>query len=441
MRCIQRFRTRTIALIGINLTLWVAAGLVLPRLLQEPSRRASSGQQPGFETAFQSVAGLNQMDGDRSSSETNLKYGISQALYDAWRYENQQPYQSIAAIDRDEVRAIYQHYWQRGNCNQYAAPLDIACLDSVLSFGIEYTRGFLTDLPVDPQSAALEVARRRESFRYQVAGGRYTDMRGGQHLLTEGVRRDRALAELAESYPADRQTELSRDLRRWLGGGESAAPSGEQSGDSSTPAIDRPNLRTSPSDSPRTPDEIYAQAKPFTVEVWIESSGIPAPAAGIVLTADGLILTNQHVVNQSDFKFVRLADGRDVTGTIVNADPSLDLALIQLEGVKGLPVAEFAPASTHVNLGDTVYAIGSPSGNHWQMTTAQIIQVQSDCGLANVRCLRTPEGFLKPGNSGGPLLDSFGQVIGVNRAIQQRTGEGVSIPVEVIQQYVEGRGA
>jgi S1-C subfamily serine protease len=74
------------------------------------------------------------------------------------------------------------------------------------------------------------------------------------------------------------------------------------------------------------------------------------------------------------------------------------------------------------------------------MTTAQIIQVQSDCGLANVRCIRTPQGFLKPGNSGGPLLDAFGQVIGVNRAIQQRTGEGVSIPVEVIQRYVAGSG-
>jgi hypothetical protein len=439
MRCIQRFRTRTIALLGINLTLWVAAGLVLPRLFQEPSRRASPGQQPGFETAFQSVAELSQTDGDRSSSETNLKYGISQALYDAWRYENQQPYQSIAAIDRVEVRAIYQHYWHRGNCNQYAPPLDIACLDSVLSFGVEYTKGFLTDLPADPQSAALEVARRRESFRYQAGGGPYTDMTGGQHLLTEGVQRDRALAELAESYSPSQQTELSGHLRRWLGGGEPSAPFGDQP--ESAPAIERPSLRSSPSDTPRTPDEIYAQAKPFTVEVWIESSGIPAPAAGIVLTADGLILTNQHVVSQSDFKFVRLADGQDVAGTIVDVNPGLDLALIQLEGVKGLPVAAFAPASSHVNLGDTVYAIGSPAGNHWQMTTAQIIQVQSDCGLANVRCIRTPEGFLKPGNSGGPLLDSFGQVIGVNRAIQQRTGEGVSIPVEVIQQYVEGSGA
>ena len=443
MRRIRRFRTRRIALLGMNLALWVATALVLLRLFQEMgsgsrSTQLNSTQQASFEEAFQSVTELGRDAAYLPMPLGGAEYGISQAIYDAWRYEQRQPPQEVEQISLDEVQTIYQHYWNRGNCAQFAPPLDIACLDSVISFGVEHGKSFLTNLPTEPQVAALEVARRREEFRYRTMGN-YAFVGGGQQFLTEGIKRDRALASLAESYSPSQQSDFSFDLRRWLGfePPQPSEPPQPAPDVENSPRSRRVFPETSSATTPLTSDEIYTQSKPFTVEVWIETNGIPAPATGIILTSDGLILTNQHVVKDSVFNFVRLADGRDYSGRIVDVDPGLDLALIQLEGASNLPVAEFAQTSSHVKQGDTVYAIGSPTGTHWQMTTAEIIQVQSDCGLMDVRCIRTPQGFLKPGNSGGPLLDSFGQVIGVNRAIQQRTGEGVSIPVEVIQAYVE----
>jgi hypothetical protein len=451
-RSVQRSNFQKVALLGMRLALWVSVSFVFSRLLQSTIFGGRT-QLGGFEQAFQTVVELGStVPGYVPSPVGRAVYGIPQHIYDGWRIEQRQPPQPIDAISLDEARAIYQKYWNGGNCDRYSAPLDMACLDSVIGFGIEQGSSFLVNLPSDAQTAALEVVRRREEFRHQVFGN-YAYVGNGQQLLMEGIKRDQALAGLVQSYPFSEQTELSTNLRRWLGfnspkPNESIPNQPSTSPDlspnlspnlSPTPAIEPPRLPTTTATASLSADEIYTQAKPFTVEVWIETNGIPAPAAGIILSSDGLVLTNQHVVGDSVFQFVRLADGRDLSGTIVDINPSLDLALIQLDQANHLPVATFAQTSSHLKLGDTVYAIGSPTGTHWQMTTAELIQVQSDCGLINVSCLRTPKGFLKPGNSGGPLLDSFGQVVGVNRAIQQRTGEGVSIPVEVIQEYVEQR--
>jgi S1-C subfamily serine protease len=136
-----------------------------------------------------------------------------------------------------------------------------------------------------------------------------------------------------------------------------------------------------------------------------------------------------------------LADGRKFTGRVTSIDPELDLALIQLDRASGLPTAPFAQNSSQLKVGDMVYAIGSPLGESWKMTTAQVIELNSTCanGASPLRCIRTPKDFLHPGNSGGPLIDNQGDVIGVNRAVQQSTGEGVSIPVETIQHFLDNR--
>lgn len=92
-------------------------------------------------------------------------------------------------------------------------------------------------------------------------------------------------------------------------------------------------------------------------------------------------------------------------------------------------------------MGDKVYAIGSPHGKSWTLSTATVIELNSTCanGTSPLRCIRTPSGFLYPGNSGGPLINASGEVIGVNRAVQQSTGEGVSIPIETVQQFLAQR--
>ena len=175
----------------------------------------------------------------------------------------------------------------------------------------------------------------------------------------------------------------------------------------------------------------------FTVEVWIQTNAGAAPASGIIIREDGLILTNHHVI-ANGLLYVKLKDGRQFQGRTIASDQSLDLALVQLDGAANLPVAPLAQ-SANVKVGDTVKAIGSPMGSHWKQTEASVIAVNSICGLKALagKCIRTPSGFLYPGNSGGPLLNDQGEVIGVNRAIQESSGEGVSIPIEVFRQQFQ----
>ncbi len=172
----------------------------------------------------------------------------------------------------------------------------------------------------------------------------------------------------------------------------------------------------------------------FTAEIWIQTNAGAAPASGIIVREDGLILTNHHVI-ANGLLYVKLKDGRQFQGQTIASDHSLDLALVQLDGAANLPVAPLAQSS-NVKVGDTVKAIGSPMGSHWKHTEASVIATDSDCGLQalNGRCIRTPSDFLYPGNSGGPLLNDRGEVIGVNRAIQESSGEGVSVPIEVFYQ-------
>lgn len=420
--------------LGFKFLPWIAVGFLLPKVFQSMVAPEAPAKQTSFEQAVQSLSNLESPPGGTSPPHLAIanqpQYGISQGVYDGWRYRQRVPPQDVGNISPEEVRAIYQEYWQEGDCGQYAAPLDMVCLDSMLGFGVEQGKRFLMDLPRDPQAAALEVTQKRQEFRQQLSDD-YARVPSGQQFLRAGMERDRALAELVQSYSASQQSAFSFDLRRWLGF-DHDSPTQQPSPSDPQRTATQPYAPT----APLTSDQIYAQAKPYTVEVWITTNAIQAPAAGIILSSDGLILTNYHVIKESSFDFVRDANGKDYDGSIIEVDPNLDLALIQLEGASNLPTARLATESSHIQVGETVYALGSPNGSHWKMTEAPVIQLQSDCGIVGLACIRTPQGFLNPGNSGGPLLDSTGQVVGINRAIQQRTGEGVSIPVETVQQFI-----
>ena len=162
------------------------------------------------------------------------------------------------------------------------------------------------------------------------------------------------------------------------------------------------------------------------------------------MSADGLILTNAHVVERNSNPTIHIRNQandqqseQQYPGQTIAVDRQLDLALVQASGASNLTVAPLAQTTAQVKTGDTVYAIGSPEGEHWKITTTQVLAVQSPCGLPSLKCIRSPKGFLEPGNSGGPLLDQSGTVIGINRALQESTGEGVSIPVEAVQDFLE----
>ena len=174
------------------------------------------------------------------------------------------------------------------------------------------------------------------------------------------------------------------------------------------------------------------------------SPGLPGPdqgpehfeqgtGSGFILTADGELLTNAHVIEGADTVTVTLKDGRTFTGEVIGADPVTDVAVIKIEA-DNLPVA---PLGTSVNLspGQWAIAIGNPLGLD-NTVTAGIIsaldRTSTEVGIADkrVQFIQT-DAAINPGNSGGPLLNAQGEVIGMNTAIRANAqGLGFAIPIE-----------
>ena len=166
----------------------------------------------------------------------------------------------------------------------------------------------------------------------------------------------------------------------------------------------------------------------------IPSTGV---GSGIVLTSNGYILTNRHVVQGSQSLTVELADGRQFTATVVKISSDQDLALIKIDA-SGLTAAVIGDASK-LQVGETAVAIGSPLGTFTESVTRGIISATGRTITVQDEATGQPEtltGLLQtdaainPGNSGGPLLDASGAVIGINTAVStQAEGLGFAIPI------------
>jgi serine protease Do len=155
--------------------------------------------------------------------------------------------------------------------------------------------------------------------------------------------------------------------------------------------------------------------------------------SGFIVSADGLILTNAHVVKDAKEVTVRLADRREYAAKVLGSDPATDIAVLRVDA-QGLPTVRLGdPASLQV--GDPVLAIGAPYGLE-QTATSGIVSAKGRSlpGDAAVPFIQT-DAAVNPGNSGGPLFDAAGNVVGINAQIYSRTGgfQGVSfaIPVDV----------
>ena len=177
---------------------------------------------------------------------------------------------------------------------------------------------------------------------------------------------------------------------------------------------------------------------------------IPLPVqgmgSGFVVSPDGLILTNAHVVKYAQDVTVKLTDRREFKARVLGADAATDVAVLKIEA-QGLPVVELA-GDASARVGDWVMAIGSPFGFENTVTAGVVSATKRSMpGEGFVPFIQT-DVAINPGNSGGPLINMQGQVIGMNAMIYTRSGgfQGLSfaIPVDVVRnvaQQIAAKGA
>ena len=158
---------------------------------------------------------------------------------------------------------------------------------------------------------------------------------------------------------------------------------------------------------------------------------------GFIISEDGYILTNDHVVDGADEIKVKLSDGRIFSGTVRGLDPKLDLALIKIDAGKQLPVARLGDSDT-LRIGEWVMAIGNPFGLEQTVTVGIVSAKGRVIGAGPYDDFIQTDASINPGNSGGPLFNVSGEVIGINTAIVSGgQGIGFAIPVNMAKQIVK----
>ncbi|HET8619854.1 MAG TPA: trypsin-like peptidase domain-containing protein, partial [Acidimicrobiales bacterium] len=231
------------------------------------------------------------------------------------------------------------------------------------------------------------------------------------------------------------------------------------------------SLETPVASDDAAPDEPLSQAAarvlPSVVSITVEAGSAMSSGSGIVISSDGQILTNNHVVaaaaDGGDLS-VTFSDGSRSGAEIVGRDPATDLAVIKAEGVSGLTPATFGDSDA-LNVGDTVLAIGSPLGLDGSVSAGIVsalgraitLQGESESPfggqepsgpgqVAVIDAIQT-DAAINPGNSGGALIDADGEVVGVNTAIASlaqgttsqggNIGVGFAIPIDTARAIAE----
>ncbi len=180
----------------------------------------------------------------------------------------------------------------------------------------------------------------------------------------------------------------------------------------------------------RTIVQVSKNVSPAVVQIKVRKNAKPTRArrgrqpqpfgtgSGFIISSDGLIVTNSHVVSQALQIGVALQDGRELTATLVGDDPATDIAVVQVDA-DNLRSIRFGD-SDHLQVGQLAVAIGNPYGFQYSVTTGVVSALgrtlRSESGRLIDDVIQT-DAALNPGNSGGPLVDSNGNVIGVNTAV------------------------
>lgn len=193
-----------------------------------------------------------------------------------------------------------------------------------------------------------------------------------------------------------------------------------------------------------TLQDIYKKAIPSVVSVECFSSGSRSVGTGVVMTSNGYILTNQHVIDGGSRATVTLQDERSFDALLVGSDSQSDLAVLKIDA-SGLTSAEFGDSSL-LEVGDAAVAIGNPLGTELRgtMTDGIISAINRNVRVSGrTMTLIQTNAALNAGNSGGPLLNAYGQVVGINTMKMMSSytstveGLGFAIPISAAKPIVD----
>jgi serine protease Do len=195
----------------------------------------------------------------------------------------------------------------------------------------------------------------------------------------------------------------------------------------------------------------FGQGSPFGDDFFKHFFGAPGPdtpqhfqpaprqrivgqGSGFIISKDGYILTNNHVVGDADKVSVKLLDGREFTAKTIGADPHSDVAVIKIDA-DDLPTLELGDSDA-IDVGEWVVAIGNPFGLSHTLTVGVVsAKGRSSIGIADYENFIQTDAAINPGNSGGPLVDLDGKVVGMNTAIFSQSGGymgiGFAIPINM----------
>jgi S1-C subfamily serine protease len=202
-----------------------------------------------------------------------------------------------------------------------------------------------------------------------------------------------------------------------LAGPQSPERSGRQTDGAAPPRTSQPDESLLDAYS-RTVSEVARQARPSVAHITVRHAGRDAGAgSGFVFTPDGFLLTNSHVVHGAKEILAAFADGAEYRARLIGEDPDTDTAVLRLEG--GTSVALSLGDARRLQPGQIAVAVGSPLGFEFTVTAGIVSALGRSLpgfGGRLIEDVIQTDAALNPGNSGGPLLDSAGRVIGVNTA-------------------------
>jgi putative serine protease PepD len=194
-------------------------------------------------------------------------------------------------------------------------------------------------------------------------------------------------------------------------------------------------------------EDVAAEVLPSVVSIAVQSQAGSGTGTGVIISSDGQILTNNHVVENGGQLIVTFQDGSTAQAEIVGTDPVTDLAVIQAQDVSDLTPAELG-SSGDLEVGQQVVAIGSPFGLEGTVTSGIVSAIgrpvspgQTQNSLTVIDAIQT-DAPINPGNSGGPLVNMSGQVVGINSAIFSPSGGGsvglgFAIPIDQARPIAE----